>query len=82
MRVKTWVETSQEVEVDVSIAEVMSSIAALADADQVPMLLGCINSVHRVLQSLTAAQIDSLTKKQRAIIGNALRAQSDRFLMI
>ena len=80
MRVKTWVETAQEVEVEVSIADVMSSIAELSDSDQQPMLLDCINRVHRVLREIPAAQIERMNEKQRAVIGNALRLQADRFL--
>ena len=80
MIVKTWVEISQEVDVDVSIADVMSSIAELADTDQLPMLLDCINRAHQVLREIPAAQIDRMNEKQRAVIGDALRVQAERFL--
>jgi predicted ATPase len=80
MRVKTWVETSQEVEVEVSIAEVMSSISALAEDDQPHMLLDCISAVWRVLQGVPDARIAAMTDRQREIIGNALRTEAARFM--
>ena len=80
MRVKTWVETSQEVEVEVSIADVMSSIRELAEDDQPSMLLDCISSVWRVLKEIPDARIAAMTDKQREIIGNALRVEAARYM--
>jgi hypothetical protein len=80
MRVKTWVETAQEVEVEVSIADMMSTISGLVEGDRMPMLIDCINCVYRVLREIPVAQIDLMTPKQRQVIGDALRVQADRFL--
>lgn len=82
MIVKTWVEFSQEVDVQVSIADVMSSIEMLDDSDRPQMYLDCVSRVYAVLKNVPAAQIDRMNAKQREIIGNALREQSERFLAV
>ena len=80
MRIKTWVEIAQEVEVNVAIADMMSSISELSESDRMPMLLECINSVHNVLTGVTGEQIECMTEAQRALIGKALSSQADRYL--
>lgn len=79
MKVKTWVEFEQEVDVEVSIAEVMSSIGALADSDRLQMTFDCINCVHRVLSNIPAERIQQMNDAQRHRIGQALHEQSQRF---
>lgn len=79
MIVKTWVEFSQEVDVQVSIAEVIGAIGELADGDQAPMILDCINSVHGFLRRIPDERIAALNEKQRQVIGAALHAQAARF---
>lgn len=76
---KVWVDVSQEIDTEVSIAEMMSIIAELATGDQPHMILDCVNSVHRTLASITDESIAKMTDKQRDIICSALRAQADRF---
>ncbi len=79
MMVKAWVEFEQEVEVEVSIADVMSSIAELAQGDQEPMLIDCITRVHRVLKEVPQERIDAMSDKQRSIIHDAFIVQASRF---
>lgn len=79
MKVKTWIEVEQEVEVEVSIADMMSSIAALATGDREGMYVDCINSVHRVLRSIPDEAIAAMNDKKREIIFSGLRTQAERF---
>ena len=79
MRVKTWVETAQEIEVEVNIAEVMSTIAGLAETDQVPMACDCINTAYNAIKSLPDSVIEKMNEDQRRVIANALRVQTIRF---
>lgn len=79
MKVKTWVQFEQEVDVEVSIADVMSSIASLNESDQLPMVLDCISSVTRVLRNIRTEHIGCMNEKQRELIGTALRAEADRY---
>lgn len=79
MKVKHWLEVAQEVEVDVSIAEVMASIDDLGEEDRPGMLLDCVNRVYAVLRNATDLQIARLLPNQRAIIARALREQAARF---
>lgn len=79
MKVKTWVEFEQEVDVEVSIASVMGSIEELGRADELPMLFDCINCVHRVLRGITGEQIGAMTDKQREVIESALKGQAARY---
>lgn len=79
MRVKTWVQIEQEVEVDVSIADVMSAIGALCSDDILPMVLGGINQVYSFLRHIGDERIAAMTPAQRKIIGDALREQAARY---
>jgi len=79
MKVKTWVEFEQEVDVEVSIADVMSAISELAESDQAPMIRDCISSVHRTLNRVPDERIAEMTTQQREIIFKALREQAYRF---
>lgn len=79
MKVRTLVETTQEVEVDVSLDDVMAEIAALenpaSSQEAVRILNLCISAVMKVPDSV----VSSMTQAQREIVSNALRDQSDRY---
>ena len=80
MRVKVWVDVQQEMEFDVSLADVMSTIAHLGESDRLPMILDCINSVWRVLTEIPETQITAMNDKQRDTIATALHAQAERYV--
>lgn len=79
MKVRTLVETRQEVEVDVSLDDVMAEIAALenpaSNQEAVRILNLCISAVMKVPNSVVAG----MTQTQREIVANALRDQSERY---
>lgn len=79
MRVKTWVEVEQEVEVEVSIAEMFSAIAALTGDDRPPFILNAVNTCYAVLRGVPAEAIAAMNDKQRGIIRAALLDQADRY---
>jgi GTP1/Obg family GTP-binding protein len=79
VKVKTWVEFEQEVEVDVSMADFMSAIEELADTDKVPMLLDSVSRCYSLLKNIRTEYIGQMTNKQREIIANALQEQANRF---
>jgi hypothetical protein len=79
VKVKTWVEFEQEVEVEVSIADCMSSIEELAEGDRMHMTLDCINRVYGALRRVPTERIEQMNDKQREIIVNGLREQAMRF---
>lgn len=79
MRVKTWVETEQEVEVEVSIADMMNAITELEDGDQLPMVLGCISRCVSALRHITDERIAGMNDKQRRVVSDALATEARRF---
>lgn len=79
MKVRTWVEMSQEVDVEVSIADVMSAIEELGPADRPQMLIDCVNRVYALLKNTPDSLIAQLNDEQRRIIREGFHAQVERF---
>jgi hypothetical protein len=80
MKVRTWVETSQEVEVDVSLDDVMAEIsgleAPLRKQEALRLLSMCIGALQRVPDAIA----EELSAEQRKLIADALRKDAERYL--
>ncbi len=80
MKVTTWIETAQQVDVEVSLDDVMAEIAWL-DAPEsnqaaLRLLSMCLGAVMKVPDALVAAMNDT----QRKLIADRLREQLDRYM--
>jgi hypothetical protein len=80
MRVKTWVETSQEVDVEISIDDVMATISELdvpqRNAEAIRLLNICLSAVIKVPDHI----VDGMTHSQRAVITDCLQKQLARYM--
>lgn len=80
MKVTTWVETSQEVEVIVSLDDVMAEIGALeapARSQEATSLLSlCVGAVMKVPDEVVAEMTDTARK----VVADAMREQAERYM--
>ena len=80
MKVTTWVETSQEVEVTVSLDDVMAEIGALEAparrAEAQSLLSLCVGAVMKVPDSVVAEMTDTARK----MVADAMREQAERYM--
>lgn len=79
MQVRTTIEISQEVQVEVSLDEVMAEIAALETPERVPealrLLSLCMGAVMKVPDTILA----DMNPAQKKVIVDALREQLARY---
>lgn len=79
MKVRAWVETAQEIEVDVSIDDVIAEISSFGEPKSaqaaLPLLSTCIGVVMKVPDEIVAA----MSEAQRKIVAGRLREQAERF---
>ncbi len=73
MRVKTWVEILQEVEVDVDRDAVLASIT------YPETVVHIISRLGGILRAITKDQISTLTQEQKETIETFFREQAMRF---
>lgn len=79
MQVRTTIEISQEVQVEVSLDEVMTEIASLETPERAPealrLLSLCMGAVMKVPDTILA----EMTPAQKKVIADALRTQLARY---
>lgn len=79
MQVRTTIEISQEVQVEVSLDEVMAEIASLETPERAPealrLLSLCMGAVMKVPDTILA----EMTPAQKKVISDALRTQLARY---
>lgn len=79
MQVRTTIEISQEVQVEVSLDEVMAEIASLETPERAPealrLLSLCMGAVMKVPDTILA----EMTPAQKKVIADALRTQLARY---
>ena len=79
MKVKAWVEMAQEINVDVSIDDVIAGISSFGEPKSaqaaLPLLLTCIGVVMKIPDETVAA----MSEAQRKIVAGRLREQAERF---
>lgn len=79
MKVKVWVEA--EAEANVSLDDVMAEMIALPYSERQTSILNAVNTAHGILKRVSDERIAEMDDKQRGIIGNALREQSERYVV-
>jgi hypothetical protein len=87
VKVSVWVDLSRQVDVDVSVDDIRSSLSeAFAEAEQRPDRVANIHSVMRAmnqiagfLNAFTEQEIDRLNFGQRSTISAFLSKQAQRF---
>lgn len=79
MQVRTTIEISQEVQVEVSLDEVIAEIASLETPERAPealrLLSLCMGAVMKVPDTILA----EMTPAQKKVIADALRTQLARY---
>ena len=79
MKVRAWVETAQEIDVNVSIDDVVAEISSFGEPKSahaaLPLLLTCIGVVMKIPDETVAA----MSEAQRKIVAGRLREQAERF---
>ncbi|MFN9474654.1 hypothetical protein [Acidovorax sp.] len=79
MRIRKTIETTQEVDVEVSLDEIMAEIASLEEPSRVQealrLLSLCVGAVLKVPDAIIA----EMTPAQKAVVTDALRVQLSRF---
>lgn len=80
MKVKTWVEVEQEVEVDVCLGDVLAELSTLPDNQRWATVASAVNCAHGVLSRISDAAIAEMTEYNRNLIGQSLLVQARRYL--
>lgn len=79
MKVRTTVETTQEVEVEIGLDEVMAEIASLEEPkrtqEALRLLSLCIGAVMKVPDAIVA----EMNVAQKKTVSDALRVQLERY---
>ena len=80
MKVTTWIETAQQVDVEVSLDDVMAELASLDEPQMVKeamrLLSLCVGGVIKVPDAI----VDGMTELQRKTVADAMRAQAERYM--
>lgn len=79
MKVRTIVEFSQEVSVDVSLDDVMAEIASLEEPRRVQEALRLLSLCFGAAIKVPDSMINEMTAAQKKVISDALRAQLERY---
>jgi len=79
MKVRTTVEFSQEVSVDVSLDDVMAEIASLEEPRRVQEALRLLSLCFGAVIKVPDSMINEMTAAQKKVISDALRAQLERY---
>lgn len=79
MKAKVWVEFEKEIEVDVTISDMMAAISELIPTDQPEFVLNAISTALRVLQGIPQPLLDAIEDKPRGLILQYLRAEIARY---
>ena len=77
MKARVWVE--QEVEVEVSAADVVAALGDISEPERLPMALGGISTCIGYLRRLPDALVAEMNDKQREIIVASLEEQAARY---
>lgn len=80
MKVRTSVEFSEEVEVDISFEDVFAALASLPEDESMGLTLSAINSAYAALRRVPDSVIARMTPAQLRSVSNALKTQADRYL--
>ncbi len=80
MKVKHWLTPDPvEIELSISIEEITAAIEEKPESDQPRTVLLFLNRVGSTLKAITDEMIESLTAKQRDVVGAYLADQADRY---
>ena len=77
MRIDKYIDFSQEVEIELSSEDIYLILEE--DAESVPVVLRCLNSVATFLKGVPEARIAEMTNEQKTIIRDFLSEQSGRY---
>lgn len=77
MKVKTFVNIEQEVEVDVSMADIRAAL--VENFDTVSEALQLVNRCASVLKAVSDGMIENMNNAQREVVANFLRLQANRY---
>ena len=77
MKVKTWIDYSSEIEVDVSIEDINSAL--MGEDNRYHHICNALNNFATYIKSLDEKSISQLSNSQRKTINNFLIEQSKRF---
>lgn len=80
MKVTTWVETAQEVEVEISLDDVMAEISGLGEPkmtqEAMRLLSLCLGAVNRVPDAI----VTGMTDLQRKVVADEMTRQAARYM--
>lgn len=79
MQIRTTIEISQEVQVEVSLDEVMAEIAALETPERVPEALRLLSLCMGAVMKVPDAILAEMNPAQKKVIVDALREQLARY---
>lgn len=79
MRVRTWVDFSKEIDVEVSLDDLFAAAKDVPEPQSVGELLTCINRLYGFSKRVPDGIIAMLNEKQRAVIANGLTEQAKRY---
>jgi hypothetical protein len=77
MRVRTWIEVEQEVEVNVSAADVTQMLSEEPDGDRAAMM--GLNNCAFFMRAIPDTIIAEMSEEKRAIIRGFLEEQAARY---
>jgi hypothetical protein len=77
MKIYKWVEFEKEIEVDVSLEEIVEAIHG--ETDNVHLCMKGINNISRFLKAIPDEVIAEMTQPQKQLICNFLSDQSNRY---
>jgi hypothetical protein len=77
MKIYKWVEFEKEIEVDVSLEEIVDAIHG--ETDDVYLCMKGINNISRFLKAIPDEVIAEMTHPQKQSICNFLSDQSNRY---
>lgn len=79
MKVRVWIEANGEV--NISLDDVLAELDRLPDSERKGAIFSAINTAYGMLLRVSVECIAEMSDAQRDVICNALREQSDRYLM-
>ncbi|HEA68602.1 MAG TPA: hypothetical protein ENI07_17525 [Desulfobacterales bacterium] len=77
MKIDKYIDFSQEIEIELSSEDIYLILSE--DAESVPVVLQCLNSVASFLKGVPEARIAEMTNEQKTIIRDFLSEQSGRY---
>ena len=80
MRVRTWIDIEQEVEVEVNLDDVINELCGLPEA--VDELKSTINHWYALMRQIPDELIGQLSEKARILIAKAMHEQAKRYEIV